>query len=125
MKQTSQLINSNYIKYFNNTKNNLIIIPLKEECTQNIAEFYKTDPFPNYNEYESINDLEEKLNHNLFFKELKNNVGFNKNILEIGCGTGQQSIMLANNTNNNLIALDSTIQSLKLGSIFAKKKQCR
>ena len=120
MKKIIELLNPNYTKYLTNSENNVIIIPLKEECSKNIAEFYKSDPFPNFDEYETISDLDKKLEKNDFFKSLKDNIGFNKNILEVGCGTGQQSIMLAHNTNNNIIALDATLESLKLGSIFAK-----
>ena len=52
--------------------------------------------------------------------KFKNYVGFNKNILEVGPGTCQLSMYLAIGTNNQIVALDPTLESLKLGQNFAK-----
>ena len=56
---------------------------------------------------------------------MKNSIGFNKSFLEVGSGTSQLSLALASGTNNLVVALDPTKQSLELGKIFAKKNNIR
>jgi SAM-dependent methyltransferase len=41
--------------------------------------------------------------------------------LEVGCGTGQLAIYFALSTNNRVVGLDPTIESLELASNFSKK----
>ena len=48
-------------------------------------------------------------------------IGYNKKILEVGAGTCQFSNYLAINSNNQIVAFDSSLESLKLGYNFAKK----
>lgn len=63
----------------------------------------------------------EKGNKNLFTYNLKKNIGFNKKVLEVGCGTAQLSVYLAIGTNNKIYAMDATLESLMEGKKFAKK----
>ncbi len=58
---------------------------------------------------------------NLFVKDLKKYMGFNKSFIEIGSGTCQISLSMAIGTNNKIIALDSILNSLRLGEKFASK----
>ena len=51
----------------------------------------------------------------------KDFIGYNKEVLEVGCGTGQLAIYFALGTNNNVVGLDPTIESLKLANDFSKK----
>ena len=48
-------------------------------------------------------------------------MGYQKSVLEVGCGTGQLALYFAIGTNNNIIGLDPTIESLLLAQNFAKK----
>ena len=56
---------------------------------------YEEDPFPNY----SVNDDKLSIlkigNNNQFTKNLKNEIGYNQVICEVGCGTAQLSNYLA------------------------------
>jgi ubiquinone/menaquinone biosynthesis C-methylase UbiE len=53
---------------------------------------------------------------------LKREVGNGKYFLEAGSGTSQLSIYLGIGTNNTIFALDSALNSLRLGSAFAKQQ---
>ena len=84
-----------------------------------VEEFYTTSPFPNYDDFESIYDLHLKVTANPFTKALKEHLGLGKSFVEVGSGTSQLSIALAFGTNNRVVALDTTLQSLSLGHQFA------
>ena len=85
--------------------------------------FYEEDPFPNY----SVNDDKLSIlkigNNNQFTKNLKNEIGYNQIICEVGCGTAQLSNYLAINTNNQIFALDISENSLNTGLNFSKKNE--
>lgn len=63
----------------------------------------------------------EKGNKNYLTSKFKNFIGYKKNVLEVGCGTGQLSLYFAIGTNNNVLGLDPTIESLLIAQNFAKK----
>ena len=89
--------------------------------TKKVTNFYSVAPFPNYNDYDDISSLTDKIEKNIFLKNLKKKIGFGKKIIEVGSGTSQLSLMLAHSTNNEVVALDPTYESLKLGHDFLKK----
>ena len=89
--------------------------------TKKVVNFYKESPFPNYKSNDNKATILEKGNNNFLSSEFKKFIGYKKNILEVGCGTGQLSIYFAIGTNNNVIGLDPTIESLNLASKFADK----
>lgn len=105
--------------------NNLFQVDSFQNTAKKVSEFYSDNPFPNYQDFETINDLANKLESNLFLKNFKKQIGFGKKILEVGSGTCQLSIMLSHNTNNRVVAMDSTIDSIKLGREFAKKNKLK
>ena len=78
-------------------------------------------PFPNYKSNDNKFTILEKGNKNDLTSKFKKFVGFNKNILEVGCGTGQLSNYFAIGTNNTVVGLDPTIESVELASKFSKK----
>ena len=92
-----------------------------DENTNKVVEFYKESPFPNYKSDDDKSTILEKGNKNYLTHEFKKFAGFKKNILEVGCGTGQFSIYFAIGTNNNIVGLDPTIYSLDLAASFAEK----
>lgn len=112
----------NFLKIKNFSRNNNITkVDSSDKTVKKVTEFYNFKPFPHYKKDDNKNTILEKGNKNLLTKEFKKEVGFNKNILEVGCGTGQLSSYLSIGTNNNVVAMDATLQSLNLAEEFAKK----
>ena len=89
--------------------------------TLNVTNFYKESPFPNYKLDDNKETILEKGNKNYLTSKFKNFIGYKKNILEVGCGTGQLAMYFAMGTNNNVLGLDPTIESLLIAQNFAKK----
>jgi len=89
--------------------------------TLNVTNFYKESPFPNYKLDDNKGTILEKGNKNYLTFKFKNFIGYKKNVLEVGCGTGQLSMYFAIGTNNNVLGLDPTIESLLIAQNFAKK----
>jgi len=88
-----------------------------------IENFYTKNPFPNYNDFETAQDLKDKVYNNEFLRNFKNLCGFGKKIIEVGSGTCQLSIALACESNNEIVAFDPTLESLRLGNSFAYKNK--
>lgn len=97
----------------------------KRKTAQLVEKFYTKNPFPGYQDFETIYDLEEKIRKNIFVENLKKFIGWKKKIIEVGSGTSQLSIALASGTNNEVIAFDPTLESLKLGAEFAEKSNIK
>jgi 2-polyprenyl-3-methyl-5-hydroxy-6-metoxy-1,4-benzoquinol methylase len=93
--------------------------------TKSVTDFYKDHPFPNYNDNDDKFTINSKGKKNILAFEMKELIGFNKNILEVGSGTCQLSNFFAIGTNNNVYALDPTIESLQAGKKFAKKNNVK
>jgi ubiquinone/menaquinone biosynthesis C-methylase UbiE len=93
----------------------------KRDTAKLVEEFYTNNPFPNYNDFETIFDLRTKVEGNEFTANLKKFIGFGKRVIEVGSGTSQLSIAVASGTNNQVVAFDPTLESLRLGSNFSKK----
>jgi ubiquinone/menaquinone biosynthesis C-methylase UbiE len=100
---------------------NIIQVGTKIEITKLVENFYTKNPFPNYDDFETIRDLIHKVETNEFTLNFKKFCGLGKKIIEVGSGTSQLSIALASGTNNEVIAFDPTLESLRLGMSFAKK----
>lgn len=94
---------------------------VKDPITLKVKEFYEEYPFPNYKIDDSKHTILSEGDKNEFSKELKNFIGFNRQLVEIGAGTCQLSNYLAIGTNNQICAFDSSLKSLKIGKDFAIK----
>ncbi|MEE2746178.1 MAG: class I SAM-dependent methyltransferase [Pseudomonadota bacterium] len=81
--------------------------------TQKVKDFYEEYPFPNYEGIEEFGDLVSKGRQNLFSTQLLSSIGYNKTVLECGCGTGQLSHFLQLN-HNHVLGVDMSLNSLKL-----------
>ena len=81
--------------------------------TEKVKEFYEENPFPSYEGLEEFGELVNKGSSNSFSSSLLKAVGYNKLVLECGCGTGQLSQFLQLN-NNHVLGIDMCISSLQL-----------
>ena len=110
----------NFLKKNLEIKNGIFSFPVTDKQIKNVTDFYKHTPFPNYKDDDNKHSIYEKGNRNFLAKEFKKFIGNNKNVLEVGCGTGQLSIYFALGTNNQIIAIDPTLESIKLAKNFVK-----
>jgi len=94
---------------------------IDNSTTKIIKKFYEETPFPNYNYSDDKVSILEIGNGNYFMKNLKKFIGNNKRVLEVGSGTCQLSNYLAIGSNNEIVAFDSSLDSLRLGYSYAKK----
>ena len=94
-------------------------MPLPLECPASAVEEQATVSASN----DTKNTILEKGDKNVLAKQFKKFVGFNKKVLELGCGTGQLSMYFSIGTNNEIIAFDPTIASLNLAKDFAEKNE--
>ncbi|MDC3127349.1 class I SAM-dependent methyltransferase [Candidatus Pelagibacter bacterium] len=99
----------------------ILRLKLNNSIVKKVSEFYTSNPFPNYKIDDDKISILEKGNKNLLANQFKKFVGHNKKILEIGCGTGQLSTYFSIGNNNLVVAMDATLQSLKIAKNFAKK----
>ena len=106
-------------------KSGIFTTELFNKNTHTIKKFYKDSPFPNYKNQENKASLVDTGNNNNFMKNLKQAIGYNKKILEVGSGTCQLSNYLAIGTNNHCYALDPTWESLMLGKKFASDNEIK
>lgn len=94
---------------------------ISDQKTKNVTDFYKVAPFPNYKDDDNKQSILEKGNKNILAHQFKKFIGYKKNVLEVGCGTGQLSNYFAIGTNNEIVAFDPTMESLKLAQNFANQ----
>tara|TARA_B100000575_G_C23118626_1_gene647005 strand:- start:861 stop:1775 length:915 start_codon:yes stop_codon:yes gene_type:complete len=106
-------------KSFN--QNGIYSFEIKDQKTKKVTDFYKEKPFPNYKENDSKESIGRKGDKNFLASQFKKFIGYKKNILEVGCGTGQLSIYFSIGSNNKVVALDPTIDSLMLAKDFSDK----
>ena len=106
-------------------EDDIIKFQVTDNITKKVADFYNKNPFPNYDNNDNKHTLLLKGDKNTLAYQFKKYVGFNKNILEVGPGTCQFSMYLAIGTNNQIVALDPTLESLKLGKIFSKSNDIK
>lgn len=91
--------------------------------TKKVINFYEETPFPNYKDNDNRQTILEKGNNNFLASQFKKSIGYQKNVLEVGCGTGQLSIYFAIGSNNQIVGLDPTLQSLKIAKNFSDKNK--
>jgi SAM-dependent methyltransferase len=84
-----------------------------DDVRSRVQDFYEEHPFPSYEGLEEFGELVHKGRRNPFTAELLKAIGYNKLVLECGCGTGQLSHYLQLN-NNHVLGVDMTLSSLKL-----------
>lgn len=95
----------------------------KHDVTQVVRSFYEKNPFPNYDELDSIASLREKANKRVFARWLDDQLRHGARILEVGCGTGQLSNFLGTTWGRIVFGTDLSLNSLMLGEQFRKQNQ--
>ena len=111
----------NFLKKEYNLKNNIFTFKIDDASTNKVTSFYKESPFPNYKDTDDKSTILEKGDKNILAAQFKKFIGYKKNVLEVGCGTGQLSIYFSIGTNNEIVGLDPTIESLSLAKNFVDK----
>ena len=111
----------NFLKKKYQNIDDILSFEIKDSETNKVTNFYKETPFPNYKENDNKQTILEKGNKNFLANQFKKFIGHKKNVLEVGCGTGQLSIYFSIGANNNIVGLDPTIESLKLAKNFSDK----
>ena len=94
---------------------------IEDKIAKKVTKFYTNKPFPNYKIDDDKITISKKGNNNYLASKFKDFVGYNKNVLEVGCGTGQLSIYFSTGNNNQIVSLDATLESLKVAKNFADK----
>jgi len=84
-----------------------------EDVTSRVRSFYEENTFPSYEGLEEFGELVNKGGKNPFSANLLEAIGFNKTVLECGCGTGQLTQFLQLN-NNHTLGIDMSLGSLRL-----------
>ena len=90
--------------------------------TEMMRSFYEEHPFPSYEGLEEFGALANKGWTNPFSRELLDAIGYNKLILECGCGTGQLTQFLQLN-NNHTLGVDLSLSSLGLAVEHKNRNQ--
>lgn len=111
----------NFLKKKFELKDGIFSYHINDSDTKKVTEFYKETPFPNYKNDDNKQSILNKGDKNFLASQFKKFLRYKKNVLEVGCGTGQLSIYFAIGSNNNIVALDPTIESLKLAKNFSDK----
>lgn len=90
--------------------------------TDMMRSFYEEHPFPSYEGLEEFGALANKGWTNPFSRELLDAIGYNKLVLECGCGTGQLTQFLQLN-NNHTLGVDLSLSSLGLAVEHKNRNQ--
>jgi SAM-dependent methyltransferase len=91
-----------------------------EDVTERIKAFYEEVPFPDYDEFDSIESLREKARTGVFARLLDEQVPFGARVIECGCGTGQLTNFLSFG-GRVAIGTDICLNSLKMAHEFRDK----
>jgi 2-polyprenyl-3-methyl-5-hydroxy-6-metoxy-1,4-benzoquinol methylase len=96
----------------------------KVNITNLVKNFYEENPFPNYDDFDSVGSLIEKAKTNIFAKMLDEQLPFGIKVLDCGCGTGQLSNFLSI-SNRHVFGVDICCNSLKLAQDFKEKYELK
>tara|TARA_Y100000741_G_scaffold355312_1_gene330585 strand:- start:320 stop:1219 length:900 start_codon:yes stop_codon:yes gene_type:complete len=112
---------SDFLKKKYVLQDDIFSFDILDSSTKKVTSFYKQTPFPNYKIDDNRSSILKKGDNNSLASQFKKFIGFNKKVLEVGCGTGQLANYFSIGTNNQVVGLDPTIHSLKLAKNFADK----
>jgi len=99
-----------------------LLTPTKDEEEEKVREkmqkFYETVTFPGYDGIDSPSVLMDKAGKSGFGKWVDQAISPFATVLEVGCGTGQMTNFIGLASTRNVIGVDQSIASLKLGQDF-------
>lgn len=93
-----------------------------EDVRRKVRRFYESNPFPNYNGYESVGDLLARASQGVYAEMLDRQVPIGARVLEIGCGTGQLGLYLSVG-GRPVVSVDMTRASLELAAKFRNSQR--
>ena len=76
-------------------ENGIYVYSFNDKTVEKIKDFYRDDPFPNYESNDDKATIKKRGDSNKYTYELKKFIGYGKKIIEIGAGTCQLSNYLA------------------------------
>jgi len=91
-----------------------------QDVTQKIRRFYEKNPFPDYDEFDSLARLIDKARKGVFARLLDEQIPFGARVLECGCGTGQLSCFLGI-AHRTVFGTDLSLSSLALAQDFRRR----
>ncbi len=92
------------------------------DVTEKIKSFYMDNPFPDYEEFDSVASLIERSRRSVFARSLDDQLPFGIPALEVGCGTGQMTNFLST-ANRTVYGVDLCPNSLHLAMQFRDRNQ--
>jgi uncharacterized protein YbaR (Trm112 family) len=96
----------------------------RDDVTEQVKAFYEETPFPNYDDFDSVDSLIRKARQGMFAKLLDDQVPPGTLIWDAGCGTGQLSNFLSI-ANRTVFGSDLCLNSLRLGERFRRENDLR
>jgi ubiquinone/menaquinone biosynthesis C-methylase UbiE/uncharacterized protein YbaR (Trm112 family) len=91
------------------------------DVTEIVKTFYEENPFPNYDDLDSLHSLMEKAQRGVFAHLLDEQIPGGATVLEVGCGTGQLTNFLGISWNRRVIGSDICLNSLRLAEGFRSR----
>jgi SAM-dependent methyltransferase len=92
----------------------------RRDVTGEVKAFYEETPFPNYDDFDSLDSLARKARQGIFARLLDEQIPPGARIIECGSGTSQLSNFLSLH-GRDVFASDLCLNSLRLGQRFAKE----
>ncbi len=93
-----------------------------QDVTERMRSFYEKNPFPDYDEFDSLASLMEKARKGVFARLLDEQIPFGARVLDCGCGTGQLSCFLGV-AHRTVFGTDLSLSSLGLAQQFRGQHQ--
>ncbi len=90
------------------------------DVTEIVKAFYEVNPFPDYDDHDSVRSLIEKSRAGGYARLLEDSIPCNSDVLEVGCGTGQLTNFLSASL-RQVIGTDICLNSLGLGEAFRRR----
>lgn len=91
--------------------------PMQGDVTEAVKAFYEKQPFPHYDEHESVQTLLAKSRRGIYARLLDEQIPHDATVLEVGCGTGQLSNFLGIGA-RRVTGADLCLNSLRLAEGF-------
>jgi ubiquinone/menaquinone biosynthesis C-methylase UbiE len=88
-----------------------------DDVTEVMKAFYMENPFPDYEDTDSVASLIGRAEKSVFARSLNEAIPFGARVLEVGCGTGQLSLYLSV-AMRKVYGVDLCSNSLKLARAF-------